>query len=74
MPYIRPREKPYAQVVRLLKGYDLHPAELSRVMGCSANTARRRLEHPEEFTLGELGRISRNAHIPIDEIREAWTL
>lgn len=41
------------------------------IKGLSKNTLRRRLQHPEEFTIGELLAISKRIGIPIEEIRAA---
>lgn len=70
MPYIRPKDTPFVKLKRLLVGYGLNATELAGVLNCSYNTAARRLEHPETFTLTELAQISAKAHIPMDEIRD----
>ena len=70
MPYIKQAEAPFVKVRRLLLGYGLNATELAAVLNCSYNTAARRLEHPETFTLTELAKISTKGHIPMDEIRE----
>lgn len=49
------------------------PADLGCIMGVSANTARRRMNAPGEFTLDELLDICRGLDIPIAELREAIT-
>ena len=71
MPYIKAREIPYVRVKRLLLGYGLDATSLAGVLGCSYNTAASRLRNPQSLTLHELGVISRNGHIPIEELREA---
>lgn len=71
MPYIKPRDPPFAALGRLLKGYDLNAPKLAGILDCSTPTARRRLKEPELLTLGDLVRISQRGHIPMEEIREA---
>lgn len=71
MPYIKPKEAPFAKMGRLLRGYGLSGQRLAEVLECSAPTARARLAEPETLTLRDLDRISRRAHIPMEEIREA---
>lgn len=39
--------------------------------GVSPPTGRKRLEQPETLTLGDLDRLSRKGHIPMEELREA---
>jgi len=71
MPYVKKPEQPFAKMTRLLRGYGLTATEMSRLLGCSYPTGQKRLNQPESLTLAELDRISRAAHIPIEEIREA---
>ena len=71
MPYLKPRETPFAEVARLLKGYDLKGPSLAAVLACGEQKARSRLQNPGDLTLAELARICRNAHIPADELRNA---
>ena len=70
MPYIKPKTQPFDKLHRLLVGYGLNGENLSRTLSCSPTTARKRLSAPETMSLGDLSRISRRHHIPIDEIRE----
>lgn len=70
MPYIKKNE-PFAKMNRLLLGYGLNSVSLSKVIGSSPPTAKKKIDRPELLTLGELDAIHRKAHIPIDEIREA---
>lgn len=74
MPYTKPREEPFAKLRRLLRGYELNERRLSEILGCCWKTAQSRLNNPGEFTLDELARISRKAHIQMDEIRDAITI
>ena len=71
MPYVKRSEIPFIKVRRLLLGYELDPVALSKVLGCSYNTAKSRLDNPSTLTVGELETISVKGHIPIDEIRAA---
>lgn len=71
MPRLKERPKPFAEVRRLLLGYEMDGPKMARAMDRCETTGKRRLDHPEELTLGELGRICRNTGIPADEIRAA---
>ena len=71
MPYIKPRAKPFEQMNRLLLGYGLNGVKLSRIIGTSQPTAKKKLDNPSLLTLAEIDLIHRNAHIPYDELREA---
>lgn len=73
MPYVKPRDPPFVRMQRLLKGYGLNGPRLAEVLEVSPPTARARLEAPETLTLRDLDRISRRAHIPLEEIKEAIT-
>lgn len=70
MPRLKQTEN-FIEIRRLLKGYDLNAPKLATVLGCSAPTARRKLNEPELLTLSDLKAISQKGHVPIDEIREA---
>lgn len=81
MPRVKlaqPKKPPFEKLLQLLYGamgiYGYKAEQLAPIMGCSPNTARRRLENPGEFTLKELGKISAGLNIPIDELRAAITL
>ena len=74
MPYIKPREVPFVNVQRLIRGYGHHGGTLADILGVSPPTARKRLENPELLTLADLAKISRRAHIPWDDIKEAMKL
>ena len=70
MPYIK-KEQPFEKMTRLLKGYDFNGPKMAKVLGVSAVTGKRRLDHPGELTLEDLDRISRYGHVPIEKLREA---
>ncbi len=70
MPYLK-TNIPFADLQQLLKGYGLSGPKLSRVIGCSHVTAKKKIDYPEFLTVGDLDKISRNFHIPMDDIRGA---
>lgn len=72
--YTKPLQKqPFSSMGRLLKGYGMTAAKLAEILQCSQPTARQRLAEPERLTLGDLDRINRAGHIPLEELREAIT-
>lgn len=72
--YTTPLKKPpFSRMGRLLKGYGLTAAKLAEILEVSTPTARQRLAEPERLTLGDLDRINRAGHIPMEELREAIT-
>lgn len=72
MPYTKPlTTAPFARMTRLLKGYDMNGVTLGKVLGCSAPTARGKIDNPERLTLGDLDKLRRVGHIPLEEIKEA---
>ena len=71
MPYIKKDEVPFVEMQRLLRGYELTAPALAKVLGCSEGTARSRLKSPADLTLGELDRLARFGHIPMEKIRAA---
>ena len=71
MPYIKCVE-PYSKMQRLLRGYGLNAPALAKVLGVSEPTARGLLNgRTSKLTLGDLDRINRFGHIPMEEIRDA---
>lgn len=66
MPYIK-KEKLFDAVARTLKGY-ANASEIGAALGKSYQTARARLDKPEDLTLGELRMLSMRLHIPKEEI------
>lgn len=72
MPYTKPlTTAPFARMTRLLKGYNMNGVTLGKVLGCSAPTARGKIDNPERLTLGDLDKLRRVGHIPLEEIKEA---
>ena len=72
MAYVKPREPDFVRIQRVIRGYNLNGAKVAEIIGMSAPTGRKKLDHPELFTLGELKRISQNAHIPWEEFAGAF--
>lgn len=72
MPRLKEHPKPYAELGRLLRGYELStgPA-LGAVIRLGEQAALARLRDPGKLTVRELGMICRNAGIPAEEIRAA---
>ena len=70
MPHI-PKKEPHDAMGRLLRGYQLGSPQLARVLGCSAPTARSKLNNPGRLTLDDIMKINKSGHIPIEEIRDA---
>lgn len=70
MPYIKPKVVPFDSFSKFIKGYCSAP-ELAEVLGCTAPTARKKIQKPELFTLGDIKKISERKHIPIDELKGA---
>lgn len=71
MPYIPPRQVPFAKLGRLLRGYGLNSPQLAEALGVAKQTALTRLKYPGLLTLEELAMISEKAHIPMQEIRDS---
>lgn len=71
MARLNRRETPFAEMQRLLRGYGLNGPKMAVAMGCSENTAKKRIDNPGLLTLNDLENISRRAQIPMDEIRGA---
>lgn len=70
MPYLKSsKEHP---ITRLLKGYNYTSGtDLARLLGVSVPTGIKKLKDPMTLTIGDLDKINRFGHIPIEEIREA---
>ena len=65
---------PFIAVSRLIKGYESNQSKLAEILGCCRETLRKKLSQPEQFTLGDLKKISQAVQIPIEEVREAIKL
>lgn len=70
MPYKKPEHIPFQSFSEFLRGKGFTSPRLAEVLGCSPNTAMRKLKRPELFTLNDLLKIHRRAHIVWDDIRE----
>jgi hypothetical protein len=70
MPRLKKKEPDFIKVGRLIRGYAT-PPKVAEMIGCSATTARKKMNTPELFTLGELNMICHRAHIPIEDMRQA---
>lgn len=55
----------------LVKGHDFNANKLAGILGITQPTASEKLKHPEKFTLGDVIKISKYGHIPIEDLREA---
>lgn len=71
MPRLRQSTPDFVEVGRILRGYGVNGASLSRVLGCAPGTARKKLNEPKHFTLEDLELASRHYGIPFDRIRDA---
>ncbi len=71
MPYKKPPVVPFVDVQYLLRGRKVTQVALAEMLGCSRQTAKKKLENPQFLNLGDLEKICRSAHIPADEIRGA---
>lgn len=71
MPYIKQKQPAFAKLSRLIRGYGFTGPKLAEILGCSAPTAKKKIDSPEYFTLAELKMLNSAGHIPADEIREA---
>ena len=65
------REPPFAEVARLIKGYELTSCKLAKILGCVDSTAWIKLNEPDRFTLGDLKLICISGGVPADEIKAA---
>ena len=70
MPY-KARTRNQIELHRLLKAYGLNATTLSKVIGCTYPTAKKKLEDPGLLTVNELMMISSKGHIAIDLVRGA---
>lgn len=71
MPYTKPlTPEPWVRMRRLLVGYGMTGPKLAVILGVSRPTAKARIDAPGKLTLEELNKISRQGHIPLDELRD----
>ena len=74
MPYLKKRPIPFRKMQMLLKAYGFNGENLVPVLGYSPKTNRSRIQDPRLLTLGDLEKICKSGHIPMEEIREAIVL
>ena len=67
MPRLKKNEPDFIKVGRLIRGYAT-PPKVAEMIGCSATTARKKMNTPELFTHGELQMICLRAHIPAEDM------
>ena len=67
MPRLKKKEPDFIKVGRLIRGYAT-PPKVAEMIGRSATTARKKMNMPELFTLGELQMICLRAHIPTEDM------
>lgn len=70
MPYKKPERVPFQGFSEFLKGRGFNSVKLAEVLGCSPNTAMKKLKEPKLFDLNDLLKIHRRAHIVWDDIRK----
>lgn len=71
MPYVN-QSGMYRKTKMLLKAYDLTPAKLAKVLGCTYPTAKKKTDNPAHLTTGDWKKISTKHHVPVEEIREVF--
>ncbi len=74
MPYLKERPIPFQKMKLLLTGYGFNGENLVPVLGYSPKTNRSKLRDPRLLTLGDLEKLCKSGHIPIDEIRNSIIL
>lgn len=70
MPYKKPERVPFQALAELLRGKGINSPQLAKILGCSQNTALKRLKQPELFTMKDLIKLHSKGHLTLDEIRE----
>lgn len=69
------REIPHAALAQLIGGTvytrKTRTDDVAAMLGCSPNTALKRLRDPGTLTVDELTRLARRLEIPIDALRAA---
>ncbi|MBQ7534110.1 MAG: hypothetical protein IJT43_00645 [Stomatobaculum sp.] len=74
MPRLKERPIPFLKMQRLIRSYGYNGSNLEPVLGYSPKTIRKKIEDPRQLTLGDLEKICKSGHIPMEEIREAIVL
>ena len=70
MPRLKKKEPDFIRVTRLIRGY-APVSKVAEMIGRSVPTARKKINDPRQFTLGELQMISMRAHIPWEAMNQA---
>lgn len=70
MPYKKPEKIPFQGIADLINAKRISPPKLAVILECTAPTARTKMNDPRKFTLGDIERIIRFGHIPVEDIRE----
>lgn len=71
MPRVKTSD-PYEKTKMLLRAYEVTPVRMAKYIGRTYPTAKKKIDNPAHITTGEWMKISRQAHIPIEEIREVF--
>ena len=66
MPRLKDSTHP---LTRLLRGYEINGANLSKALGCAEETARKKIYDPNRLTVGDLKIIHYKFGIPVEDIR-----
>ena len=67
MPRLKKKEPDFIRVTRLRRGY-APVSKVAEMIGRSVPTARKKINDPRQFTLGELQMICLRAHIPAEDM------
>lgn len=71
MPYKKPERVPFQSFSEFLRGKGLTSPKLAEVLGCSPNTAMKKLKEPKLFDLNDLMKLHHKGHIVWDELKGA---
>ena len=66
----RKKQPDFFAITRLIRGYAT-PPQVAVILNCSPTTARKKMNAPDLFTLGELKWICHETHIPVEEMQKA---
>lgn len=71
MPYKKPERVPFQSFSEFLRGKGFTSPKLAEVLGCSPNTAMKKLKEPKLFDLNDLMKLHYKGHIVWDELKGA---
>ena len=74
MPYKKPERVPFQGFAEFLKGKGFNSIKLAGVLGCSPNTAMKKLKSPELINLQDIAKLYHKGHLSLIEMREAIKL